>query len=85
MSDIPFWIDMTPETIKRGRWEQKVMAWLIRTQSKERASLIILGYLYGRRDIFEIADKRMRSEAATAPANRRSWRQLGSCAKGASS
>ena len=41
------------------------MAWLFRTQPPERAKLIVLGYLDGRRDAFELAAARM--AATTQP------------------
>ena len=60
----PTWFDTTPEAMKRALWEQAVMRWLFRTQPRSRAVLVILGYINGRRDVFEDASARMRLEVA---------------------
>jgi len=72
---IPYWLDMTPEAMKRGRWEQKVMVWLFRTQPPERAKLVILGYMEGHRETFELAASRMKALEPPQARQSRGWRR----------
>ncbi len=58
-------MDATREAYVRGLWEQQVIRWLYRTQPKERAELVLLGYMMGRADakaLFELASDRMQRE-----------------------
>jgi hypothetical protein len=65
LADEPWWLDATPENYRRARWEQKVMAWLNRTQPPEAARQLIWAYMV--RDpwaiaTFERASELMREE-----------------------
>ena len=54
----------TPEALKKGLWEQKVIRWLYRTQTTRRADFILLAYTEGTakgRELFELASRRMKS------------------------
>lgn len=62
---VPWWIDDTPEQLRRGLWQQSVMRWLLRTQPALKAERIIEGYLRGDPgavEVFELAARRMRQD-----------------------
>jgi hypothetical protein len=45
LADEPWWLDATPEAYRKARWEQKVMAWLYRTQPDWRSEALAIGYM----------------------------------------
>jgi hypothetical protein len=82
LADEPWWLDATPEAYRKARWEQKVMAWLNRTQPLEAARQLIWAYMV--RDpwaiaTFERASALMRKEEVREHAPRRGpvdWGEL---------
>jgi hypothetical protein len=76
-ADLSWRMDNTPEAIALHLWEQRVMEWLNRTQPPHIAEGVILGYLEGNREVFELAATRM--QASEPDEHRRSsgFRRIG--------
>jgi hypothetical protein len=78
VKDTPPWhMDDGPEANARALWVQRVMEWLNRTQPPHIAEGVILGYLEGNREIFELAATRMQASEPDEHRRPSGFRRIG--------